>query len=106
MERKAKIKEECVFYRYCCPKGIRTLNYSDPEAQTKSPQIWEGTKINFVTLDVLRVILIGINMLETRYYQLTDKESLAMATGPGSCMFSITSVLGLPRTPFQITLDF
>lgn len=67
MEHKAKIKEECVFFRYC-PKEILTLNYSDPEAQTKSPQIWEGTKINFVNSDVLTVILKGINMLETRYY--------------------------------------
>lgn len=106
MEHKAKIKEKCVFYRYCCPKGIQTLNFSDPEAQIKSPQIWEGTKINFLTSDVLTVILIGINMLETRYYQLTDKESLPMATCPGSCMFTITSVLGLARSPFQITLDF
>lgn len=106
MEHKAKIKEKCVFSRYCCPKGIQTLNFSDPEAQIKSPQIWEGTKINFLTSDVLTVILIGINMLETRYYQLTDKEPLPMATGPGSCMFTITSVLGLARSPFQITLDF
>lgn len=73
MEHKAKIKEECVFYCYYCPKGIWYLNCSDPEAQTKkgSPKIWEGTKINFVNSNVLIVILIGIKMLETRYSQLT-----------------------------------
>lgn len=71
-----------------------------------SPQIWEGTKINFVNFDVLIVILIGINMLEMRYSPLTYKEPLAVATGPGSCVFTITSVLGRPRSPFQITLDF
>lgn len=37
IERKAKIKEECVFYRYYCPKRIWNLNCSDPEAQTKKP---------------------------------------------------------------------
>lgn len=46
MEHKAKIKEECVFYRCYCPKGIWNLNCSHPETQTKkaAPKYEKGQK--------------------------------------------------------------